>query len=127
MKKCTVSLIALLAGSGIYGLCELAFRGWTHWTMLLAGGVSLLLILLACGIPGPLWQKWVLGAALITAVEFVSGCAVNLGLGWGIWDYSAHALHLMGQVCPLFCLFWLLLSVPAVGLCRYLRRLARWV
>ena len=107
MKKLSVSLIALLLGGGVYGLIELLFRGWTHWTMLLAGGVSLLLILLACGIPGPLWQKWVLSAALITTVEFVSGCVLNLGLGWGIWDYSARPLSLMGQICPLFCLFWL--------------------
>ena len=126
MKKLSVSLIALLAGSGIYGLCELAFRGWTHWTMLLAGGLSLLLILFVCGMRGPLWQKWVLAMALITTVEFVSGCLLNLGLGWGIWDYSPRPLNLMGQICPLFCLFWLLLSVPAVGLCRYLRKLAQW-
>lgn len=125
MKKLLASLAALLLGGGLYGLCELLFRGWTHWSMLLAGGVSLLLILLGSG-AGPLWQKWVLGCALITAVEFLSGCILNLGLGWGIWDYSAHPLNLMGQICPLFCLFWLLLSIPAVALCRYLRRLAQW-
>ena len=126
MKKLSVSLIALMAGGGAYGLCELLFRGWTHWTMLLAGGVSLLLILLACGGEGPLWQKWVMGCAIITTVEFVSGCVLNLGLGWNIWDYSALPLSLMGQVCPVFCGFWSLLSIPAVGLSRYLRRLAQW-
>ena len=126
MKKLSVSLIALMAGGGAYGLCELLFRGWTHWTMLLAGGVSLLLILLACGGEGPLWQKWVMGCAIITTVEFVSGCVLNLGLGWEIWDYSALPLSLMGQVCPVFCGFWFLLSIPAVGLSRYLRRLAQW-
>ena len=94
--------------------------------MLLAGGVSLLLILLTC-VRRPLWQGWVQGMALITAVEFVSGCVLNLGLGWHVWDYSAQPLNLMGQICPLFCLFWLLLSVPAVALCRFLRRLAQWV
>lgn len=125
MKKCFVSLAALVLGGGLYGLCELLWRGWTHWSMLLAGGVSLLLILLVCG-RGPLWQKWVEGLFLITAVEFISGCILNLALGWDVWDYSTRPLNLMGQICPQFCLVWFFLSIPAVSLCRYLRRLARW-
>ncbi len=125
MKKLCASLAAVLVGGGAYGLCELLFRGWTHWSMLLAGGVSLLLILwLGCGYTR--LRSWILGMHLISAVEFVSGCVVNLGLGWGIWDYSERPLSLMGQICPLFCLFWFLLSIPAVGVCRYIRRMAQW-
>ena len=125
MKKLCASLAAVLVGGGAYGLCELLFRGWTHWSMLLAGGVSLMLILwLAAGYSRPL--GWVLGMCLISTVEFVSGCVLNLGLGWEVWDYSARPLDLMGQICPLFCLFWLGLSIPALELCRFFRRLAQW-
>mgnify|MGYP007061466321 CR=1 FL=1 len=36
---------AVFTGGGLgYGLLELIYRGRTHWTMLLAGGLSLTLI-----------------------------------------------------------------------------------
>lgn len=53
---------------------------------------------------------------LITALEFVTGCLVNLHLGWDVWDYATQPLNLMGQVCIGFSALWFLLSVPVSGL-----------
>ena len=36
----------------------------------------------------PLWQQVLIGAVGITILEFLTGCIVNLWLGWGVWDYS---------------------------------------
>lgn len=113
-----------LLGALGYGALELLWRGHTHWTMLLAGGACFsVMYLVATRTDFPLWQKWIACAACITAVEFVTGCIVNLRLGWGVWDYSALPGNLCGQICLLYSAFWLILSVPGVWACEQLRRL----
>ena len=63
-----------------------------------------------------------MSAFAVTSVEFVVGCIVNLKLGWNVWDYSSQALDLMGQICPLFSLFWLLLSLPLILLAKLMKK-----
>ena len=36
----------------------------------------------------PLAKQMLIGALVITALEFTCGYIVNLWLGWGVWDYS---------------------------------------
>ncbi|NLL45437.1 MAG: hypothetical protein GX250_01335 [Clostridiales bacterium] len=109
-------------GGSTYGAIELLFRGFTHWSMLLAGGVCFCLMYKISGMPIKRWRKWLLGAVVITTVEFVAGAIVNIWLRWGVWDYSGHPLNLFGQVCLLFTLLWFLLCIPAMELCGALRR-----
>lgn len=116
-----MEMIAVYVTGGLlYGLIELLWRGWTHWSMLLCGGVCFALMyqisLSALSFP---W-KCLASACVITAVEFVTGCLVNIILKWQIWDYSSLPGNLWGQICPQFFLMWLLLSVPGLGLCRLL-------
>ena len=56
-------------------------------------------------------------------MEFITGAVVNVLLGWGVWDYSDRPLNLYGQVCLLYSLYWLLLSIPGCALARLLHRL----
>lgn len=111
---------AIFAGGGVlYGLIELLFRGRTHWTMLIAGGVcSCILYTISTKSSEREWKKWIMGGASITAVEFVTGGIVNLHLGWNVWDYSHLPVNLMGQICLLFSVLWVLLCIPAMWLCR---------
>ena len=37
------ALISFAIGSVLYGTIEILWRGYTHWTMLLAGGICLAL------------------------------------------------------------------------------------
>ena len=109
-------------GGLVYGLLEIIWRGWTHWTMLICGGLCFTLMYLIARTPMRAAQKLFACAAVITTVEFVTGCIVNLTLGMGGWDYSALPFDLMGQICPRFALLWLLLSVPGLWLCSRIRR-----
>lgn len=110
-------------GGLLYGALEMLWRGWTHWSMLLCGGLCFMLMYIISGLTLPLPKKCVLSAAAITTVEFFTGCLVNLRLQWHVWDYSAMPFNLLGQICPQFLLLWLALSVPGIALCTALRNL----
>lgn len=106
-----------------YGLLEILWRGYTHWSMTVTGGLCFVILyrLNAQKRHWPFWQKCAAGALAVTLVEFAVGCVVNLGLGWHVWDYSAQPFSLLGQVCLGFALLWLLLCVPIFALAELLR------
>lgn len=100
-------------GGALYVGVELLWRGHSHWTMAIVGGVCFVLIGgLNNYLPWemPLVDQATLGAALVTAVELVSGVVLNLWLGMGIWDYSGMPLNLWGQICVPYTVLWFGLS-----------------
>jgi hypothetical protein len=107
-----------------YPLIELFWRGRTHWTMALAGGLAMVLLSWISRSSLPLPLMWGAGALAITAVEFAIGYVVNLRLHWAVWDYSALPLNVAGQICLPFTLIWFALSIPGIALCQYLDRLS---
>lgn len=72
----------------------------------------------------PLWQQVIIGACIITVLEFLTGCFVNLWLGWGVWDYSGMPCNILGQICPQYVLLWLPVSLAGIVLDDWLRY--RW-
>jgi len=117
-------LVLWSIGGLIYIIIEMLFRGHTHWTMYLVGGICFLLIgaineLLPWEMP--IWQQAIIGAVIVTMVEFVSGCIINLWLDWNVWDYSSLPLNVLGQICIPFCAAWVLLAVVGIVLDDYLR------
>jgi len=97
------ALFAGALGAVLYGALELLWRGRTHWTMLILGGVCFaVMYLIATRSTWPLLQKWISSAAVITALEFLAGAAVNIRLGWDVWDYSDQPFNLFGQICLLY-------------------------
>lgn len=118
--------ILALIGGIIYGALELAFRGYTHWTMVILGGVCFVAIgLINEIIPWemPLTVQMLCGCIIITALEFCCGCIVNIWLGWSVWDYSGQSGNLLGQICPLYSILWYFISFLAILLDDYLRYL----
>lgn len=116
----------ILFGMGglLYVLIEMLWRGYSHWTMFLVGGLCFALIgLINEVIPWEMpfvWQMMI-GAVIITAVEFVSGCIINLWLGWNVWDYSELPFNVLGQICLQFTFLWFLISAVGIVLDDYLR------
>ena len=117
-------LVLIGIGGLLYVLIEILFRGHSHWTMFCVGGLCFWLIgLINEAIPWemPLWKQCIIGATIVTDVEFLSGCVINLWLGWNIWDYSDMPFNLLGQICLPFSIAWLGLSVIAIVIDDYLR------
>lgn len=117
-------LLVFCVGAFGYTALEILWRGYSHWTMTLTGGFCLLMLYLvnAHTMQVSVWIRALAGAGIITAAEFAVGCVVNLGLHWNVWDYSAQPFNLLGQICPLYCFLWFLLSIPLCYLCGALAR-----
>ncbi len=116
-------LLFFMGGMGYFCL-ELIWRGWSHWTMALVGGLCFLGVgRTAAHLEGNAPMAWqaLIGAAIITAVEFVSGCVLNLWLGLGIWDYSSLPGSVLGQICLPYTALWCLLAFPVILADDYLR------
>lgn len=108
-KRCYI--IFLIGASG-YSLIEILWRGYTHPSMALLGGFCLIIIYyvnLALK-HKPRFLKATSCAALITLAELFAGLILNTAMHLNVWDYSAQPMNFMGQICPLFSLFWFMLS-----------------
>ena len=116
--------IVYTVGAAGYTLVELAWRGYSHWTMALTGGACLALIYLteAKHHSAPLWKRCLAGSLIITLFELAVGFTVNIVLGWQVWDYSNLWLNLFGQICLLYSALWFLLCIPVTKLCSVLRQ-----
>lgn len=117
-------LVLWCIGGLLYVLCELVFRGRSHWTMFIVGGLCFWLIGLTNEVipwEMPIWQQCIIGAIIITAVEFIAGCIINIGLGWQVWDYSGLPFNIMGQVCLPFAVLWVVVAAVGIVLDDYLR------
>lgn len=107
-----------LTGAAVYSLIEILWRGRTHWTMAVTGGICMLLIH-RCNERHStldLLGRCSLCSFYITGVEFAVGCLLNLRLNMMVWDYSDRYLNVMGQICPEYWAYWYLLSIPAIML-----------
>lgn len=111
-------------GGLIYIIVELIYRQRTHWTMFIVGGICFLCIgaineIIPWGMP--IWQQAAIGAVIVTIIELMSGCVINIWLGWDVWDYSDMPLNILGQICLPFTIIWFFLSLVAIVLDDYLR------
>ena len=104
-------------GGATYCTIEVFVREWSHWSMFLLGG----LVFVVVGSMNQLWgwetgliKQIAAGVAVTLAGEFVTGCIVNLWLGWNIWDYSDFPGNILGQICPQFALLWIPLVLIAI-------------
>ena len=107
-------MVVFLIGGVTYAMIEIMWRGNTHWTMVLLGGLCFLTLYKLFGYMSnySLMEKCVLGAIVITALEFVVGCIVNLIFHMNVWNYSSMPFNLLGQVCLVYSTLWGFLCIP---------------
>lgn len=116
---------ALMLFGGIsYGLIEILWRRYTHWSMIITGGLCFLLLfrIYTHFKKLTLFMKCIIGAGVITSIEFIVGCIVNLWLKLDVWDYSSLTFNVFGQICPLYSFLWGVLSIPIAYLCNMFGR-----
>lgn len=122
--------ILWLTGGILYFYMEIAFRGYSHYSMLICGGFCFALV--------SLFGKWsleqraskaraileimVVGSLIITSLEFITGIIVNLIFDLRVWSYARMKYNVMGQICLLYSCLWAILSLPCVYLGGILRK-----
>lgn len=118
-------IILAFCGGSLYQILELLWRGYSHWTMFILGGLCFVLLgLINEVLPWnmPLLLQGIMGSAIIvTPLEFITGYIVNIQLGWNIWDYSSMPFNFMGQICLSFSFLWIFISILAIILDDQLR------
>lgn len=116
-------LVTFALGASIYPLLEIGFRGYSHWSMGVAGGLALnMLVRIDNKLCKPsLVKRCLLGAVAITGLEFLVGCIVNLGFKLSVWDYSHLPGQIMGQICLPFTMIWSVLCLPVFMVLRHKR------
>ena len=97
-------------------ILEFLWRGRSHGSMFLLGGLCFLLVGGGASkfqkIPIPV--RPLLGAAVITGLELVTGWLVNRD--HSVWDYRDQLYQLDGQICLAFSLLWVPVSLMAMEL-----------
>lgn len=111
--------VLYITGAAAYMCVELLWRQKTHISMFFTGGLCALLLYGLCGLNCPL-ALLLLGGVGITAIEYTVGFIVNKRMKLGVWDYSDQKFNRDGQICALYSMFWLLLTLPAAAALRYI-------
>lgn len=117
MRRIKEYIVLFLMGGCIYYSFEIVFRGFSHWSMFLLGGLSLWF----CTWQGlilewkePLWKQVLYCVIFVTSMEFMTGLLVNRVLGWNVWDYSEQPFQLFGQICVPFMIIFAGLCVMGI-------------
>lgn len=115
-KRCAEFLTVALLGGFVYGLVEILFRGYTHPSMVAAGGIcfTVLYYINLKMKSRNLILRGLIGSLVITLVELAFGVVFNMILGMRVWDYSNMPFNFLGQICPVFSFIWFIFSLPLV-------------
>lgn len=117
MSRFMKGFTLFLTGGIIYFYLEILYRGYSHYSMILCGGLCFFIV---GGLNQwikrelPFTMQMLLGAVIITALEFVTGVIVNLWLDMEVWDYSYLPYNLLGQICLPYSILWLVLSIAII-------------
>ena len=124
LKLLSKYLFLFCVGAGLYVSIELLYRGYSHWTMGVLGGISFVSIGLINEVLSwntPLALQALIGSVTITFYEFIFGVILNIWLGLNIWDYSNLPFNILGQICIPFSVIWYFLSIIGICLDDFLR------
>lgn len=117
-------LFLFLIGGFLYYSIEILWRGFSHWSMFILGG----LCFIYAGLQNeyetwdyPFYKQLGKVESFVLCAEFFTGCVVNILLKWDIWDYSSLPLNVLGQVCIPYAILWIPLCSIAIILDDYIR------
>lgn len=117
-------LFLFLVGGFTYFYIEILFRGYSHFSMIICGGLAFIF----CGLINQLMHfrislltQMILSAFIITGLELITGYIVNMKLHWNVWDYSGMPYNLFGQICLAYSMIWLVLSLACIFIDDWIR------
>ena len=109
MKRIGEYLFLWAFGGCLYYGFEILFRGFSHWSMFVLGGVCFVFITVQGQMlhwQDPLWRQILRCTVFVTAMEFLTGLIVNKWMHLQVWDYSDQPFQLFGQICLPFAILF---------------------
>ena len=110
-------IFLFIVGGIVYYGIEIIWRGYSHISMMILGGLCFVVI----GLINELFSyemkfeyQVVIGDVIVTLLEFVAGFILNIKMGLNIWDYSNVPLNICGQICVPYMFLWLFLVALAI-------------
>ncbi len=110
-------------GGSLYYVFEQLFRGFSHWSMFLLGGICFLFIYLQgskIGWDEPLWKQILRCDIFVVSMEFMTGIVVNCMWHMNVWDYTDMPFQILGQICLPFAIIFAGLCAAGIFLSSYL-------
>ena len=109
--------ILFLIGGISYFFLEILYRGYSHLSMIIVGGLCFLFIgsidkILNRNIP--LIFQMLLSVLIVDILELISGIILNKVLLLNVWDYSNLKLNFLGQISLISSIGWFFLSIIAI-------------
>ena len=120
--KAVRPLVLFCIGGLTYIAIELLWRGYSHWTMFLVGGLCFVLIGAINEVytfEMPLVRQMAISAVMVTIVELLAGLLINCD--YSIWDYRNMPFNILGQICLPYTVLWFFLSLLAIVIDDYIR------
>ena len=109
-----------------YYFIEIIYRGYSHFSMIIVGGICFVLIGAINEFSNkevPLLLQMILAVLIVDTIELISGIIINKVLLLNVWDYSNLRFNLLGQISLRSSIAWFFLSLLAIymdDLLRYL-------
>ena len=107
-----------------YAAIEIIWRGFTHWSMMIAGGLCFMLFSVVAERlkESNMLTKAAVCAIGVTAIEFIFGIIFNLWLKMDVWNYSDIPFNILGQICPIFTVLWAGIAIAFLPLADVLNK-----
>lgn len=124
LTKLKSNFILFSIGAFGYGIIEILWRGFTHPSMLTAGGISFCFFAkIGKKLKNTsLLIKGIAGSVFITGIELIFGIFLNLILKKKVWDYSKMPFNFCGQICALYSFFWIILSIIFIPFANFISK-----
>lgn len=118
LKEFEKYIFLFIVGGIGYGIMEISFRGYTHWSMIITGGSAFLcLYIISESLTNThILVKALLGAVIITTLEFTVGLIVNIVFNMNVWDYTNTPTNLLGIISLPFSICWYVISYVVLGI-----------
>ncbi len=129
MKNLNIALKYLtlfLIGGIAYYFIEILYRGYSHFSMIIVGGLCFILIGSIDEFSNkeiPLLLQMIISVLIIDIIELFSGIIINKLLLLDVWDYSSLRYNFLGQISLRSSIAWFFLSLLAIYMDDLLRHI----
>ena len=129
MKNLNIALKYLtlfLIGGIAYYFIEILYWGYSHFSMIIVGGLCFILIGSIDEFSNkeiPLLLQMIISVLIIDIIELFSGIIINKLLLLDVWDYSSLRYNFLGQISLRSSIAWFFISLLAIYMDDLLRHI----